>query len=138
MARKEIDQATGTETTGHEWDGIKELNTPLPKWWLYTFYATIPWGLIYTLFSPACPWLSGQTAARYHLGYAPAGWQGLGAAFERYDDKALVECGLVVENEGKRYDRFRDRVMFPIRDQRGLVIGFGGRVIPGDDGPAAA
>ncbi len=85
--------------------------------------------------------LSGQTAARYHLGYAPAGWQGLGAAFERYDDKALVECGLVVENEGKRYDRFRDRVMFPILNQRGLVIGFGGRVIPGEDGsagPAAA
>ena len=80
--------------------------------------------------------LSGQTAARYHLGYAPAGWQGLGAAFERYDDKALVECGLVVENEGKRYDRFRDRVMFPILNQRGLVIGFGGRVIPGEDGSA--
>ena len=79
--------------------------------------------------------LSGQTAARYHLGYAPAGWQGLGAAFERYDDKALVECGLVVENEGKRYDRFRDRVMFPILNQRGLVIGFGGRVIAGEDGP---
>ncbi len=78
--------------------------------------------------------LSGQTAARYHLGYAPAGWQGLGAVFERYDDKALVECGLVVENEGKRYDRFRDRVMFPILNQRGLVIGFGGRVIPGEDG----
>jgi len=81
--------------------------------------------------------LSGQTAARYHLGYAPAGWQGLGAAFERYDDKALVECGLVVENEGKRYDRFRDRVMFPILNQRGLVIGFGGRVIAGEDGPTA-
>jgi DNA primase len=79
--------------------------------------------------------LSGQTAARYHLGYAPAQWQGLGAAFERYDDKALVECGLVVENDGKRYDRFRDRVMFPILNQRGLVIGFGGRVVSGDDGP---
>jgi DNA primase len=81
--------------------------------------------------------LSGETAARYHLGYAPAGWQNLGGAFERYDDKALVECGLVVENEGKRYDRFRDRVMFPILNQRGLVIGFGGRVIPGEEGPSA-
>jgi DNA primase len=79
--------------------------------------------------------LSGQTAARYHLGYAPAGWQGLGAAFERYDDKALVECGLVVEGDGKRYDRFRDRVMFPILDQRGRVIGFGGRVIAAEEGP---
>jgi DNA primase len=79
--------------------------------------------------------LSGQTAARYHLGFAPPGWQGLAAAFERYEDKALAECGLVVENEGKRYDRFRERVMFPILNQRGLVIGFGGRVISGDDGP---
>jgi DNA primase len=79
--------------------------------------------------------LSGQTAARYHLGYAPSGWQSLAAAFERYDDKALVECGLVVDNEGKRYDRFRDRVMFPILNQRGLVIGFGGRVISTEDGP---
>ncbi|HSD43367.1 MAG TPA: DNA primase [Burkholderiales bacterium] len=79
--------------------------------------------------------VSGQTAARYHLGVAPPGWQSLAAAFERYEDKALVECGLVVENEGKRYDRFRDRVMFPILNQRGLVIGFGGRVIAGDDGP---
>ncbi|MFO1362545.1 MAG: DNA primase [Burkholderiales bacterium] len=79
--------------------------------------------------------LSGQVAARYHLGYAPAQWQGLGAAFERYDDRALVECGLVVENEGKRYDRFRDRVMFPILNQRGLVIGFGGRVVANEDGP---
>jgi DNA primase len=79
--------------------------------------------------------LSGQTAARYHLGYAPATWQGLGAAFERYDDRALVECGLVVEGDGKRYDRFRDRVTFPILDQRGRVIGFGGRILSGDDGP---
>jgi DNA primase len=81
--------------------------------------------------------VSGQTAARYHLGYAPALWQGLGAAFERYDDKALVECGLVVEGDGKRYDRFRDRIVFPILDPRGRVIGFGGRVIAGEDGPTA-
>ena len=40
-----IDEVTGTDTTGHEWDGIRELNTPLPRWWLYTFYATIIWGI---------------------------------------------------------------------------------------------
>jgi DNA primase len=79
--------------------------------------------------------LTGATAARFGVGYAPAGWQALAAAFERYDDKSLVESGLVVENEGKRYDRFRDRVMFPIFNQRGLVVGFGGRVISGDEGP---
>ena len=79
--------------------------------------------------------LEGKTAARFGIGYAPAGWQGLAAVFPRYEDKALVECGLVVENEGKRYDRFRDRVVFPILNQRGLAIGFGGRVLAGDDGP---
>jgi DNA primase len=74
--------------------------------------------------------LSGEIAARFRIGYAPEGWQGLKAAFPQYDDKALVEAGLVIEgDEGKRYDRFRDRVMFPIFNARGAVIGFGGRVI---------
>ncbi|HEX5612721.1 MAG TPA: DNA primase [Burkholderiales bacterium] len=72
---------------------------------------------------------SGEIAARFRVGYAPDDWQGLRAAFPQYDDKALVQCGLVIENEGKRYDRFRDRVMFPIQSVRGAVIGFGGRII---------
>jgi len=74
--------------------------------------------------------LTGEIAARFGLGYAPDDWQGLQAVFPDYNDTALVECGLVIENDqGRRYDRFRDRVMFPILDQRGNVIGFGGRVI---------
>ena len=73
--------------------------------------------------------LSGEIAARYRMGYAPDGWQGLKEAFPSYEDKPLVELGLVVENEGKRYDRFRDRVMFPIQNARGVVIGFGGRIL---------
>jgi len=74
--------------------------------------------------------LSGQVAARFGIGYAPEGWQNLQAAFADYDDKSLREVGLVIENDaGKRYDRFRDRIMFPIVNQRGFVIGFGGRVI---------
>jgi DNA primase len=73
--------------------------------------------------------LSGEVAARFRIGYAPDDWQGLKALFAAYDDRALVECGLVIENEGRRYDRFRDRVMFPIYNARGAVIGFGGRVI---------
>lgn len=74
--------------------------------------------------------LTGEIAARFGLGYAPDDWQGLRQAFADYDDALLVECGLVIVNEqGRRYDRFRDRVMFPILDQRGNVIGFGGRVI---------
>ena len=74
--------------------------------------------------------LSGQVAARFGIGYAPDGWQNLRAAFPDYDDNSLKEVGLVIENDaGKRYDRFRDRIMFPIVNQRGFVIGFGGRVI---------
>ncbi len=74
--------------------------------------------------------LSGRVAAHFGIGYAPDGWQNLQAAFPAYDDKSLKDVGLVIENEaGKRYDRFRDRIMFPIVNQRGFVIGFGGRVI---------
>jgi DNA primase len=73
--------------------------------------------------------LTGDIAARFGIGYAPDDWQGLKAAFPAYDDKSLVECGLVIDSDGKRYDRFRDRVMFPIFSQRGQTIGFGGRVM---------
>src|SRR5688572_12453306 len=73
--------------------------------------------------------LTGEIAARFRIGYAPDDWQALSSAFPGYSDKSLVECGLVVENEDKRYDRFRDRVMFPILSARGAVIGFGGRII---------
>ncbi|GAB5469952.1 MAG: cytochrome-c oxidase, cbb3-type subunit III [Rhodospirillales bacterium] len=56
MAGKpETDAVSGVETTGHEWDGIKELNNPLPRWWLYTFYATILWALVYMILMPAIP-----------------------------------------------------------------------------------
>ena len=79
--------------------------------------------------------LTGEIAARFRIGYAPEGWQGLKTPFPKYEDKSLVEAGLVIEgDEGKRYDRFRDRVMFPILSARGAVIGFGGRVL-GDGEP---
>src|SRR3954447_9026594 len=78
--------------------------------------------------------LTGEIAARFRIGYAPEDWQALKASFPQYDEAALVEAGLVVQNEGKRYDRFRDRVMFPIYNARGAVIAFGGRVI-GDGEP---
>jgi DNA primase len=79
--------------------------------------------------------LDGQTARRFALGYAPDGWRNLASAFPRYDDSALVESGLVIAQpaddpaESRRYDRFRDRIMFPIRTVKGEVIGFGGRVL---------
>lgn len=79
--------------------------------------------------------LSGEISARYGIGYAPPGWQSLQAVFPDYHSAALLEAGLVIENEqGRRYDRFRDRIMFPIQDARGNIIGFGGRVL-GDGEP---
>ena len=83
--------------------------------------------------------LSGEIARQYGLGYAPAGWRSLASIFPSYDDPLLVESGLVILNaeegeEEKRYDRFRDRIMFPIRNVKGDCIGFGGRVL-GDDKP---
>ena len=74
--------------------------------------------------------LSGQIAARFGIGYAPDGWQNLATVFPDYDAKSLATAGLVIEGDsGKRYDRFRDRIMFPIWNQRNEVIGFGGRVL---------
>ena len=88
--------------------------------------------------------LTGEIAKRYALGYAPDGWQGLEAVFGPYSNeevaKTLVEGGLVIQGEQvegssdnksavKRYDRFRDRVMFPIRNPKGQTIGFGGRIL---------
>jgi cytochrome c oxidase cbb3-type subunit 3 len=66
--KRDIDNVTGFETTGHEWDGVKELNKPLPRWWLITFYATILWAVGYCIAYPALPTLFGYT--RGLLGYS--------------------------------------------------------------------
>jgi len=68
MAQKEKDALSGVETTGHEWDGLKELNNPLPKWWLYIFYVCIAWSLVYYVFYPA--WPLGSTYTKGMLGYS--------------------------------------------------------------------
>ncbi|MDR7149050.1 DNA primase [Hydrogenophaga palleronii] len=81
--------------------------------------------------------LSGQIAKSFGLGYAPEGWRALASVFPDYAEPLLVESGLVIEHEdekgadgqAKRYDRFRDRIMFPIRNVKGECIGFGGRVL---------
>jgi len=83
--------------------------------------------------------LSGEVAKQFGLGYAPDGWRNLASVFADYQDALLVESGLVITNaedgeEEKRYDRFRDRIMFPIRNVKGECIGFGGRVL-GDGTP---
>ena len=82
--------------------------------------------------------LSGEIAKQFGLGYAPEGWRSLASVFPNYDDPLLAESGLVITNNEsgdgdksaeKRYDRFRDRMMFPIRNVKGQCIGFGGRVL---------
>ncbi|TFV87291.1 DNA primase [Oxalobacteraceae bacterium OM1] len=78
--------------------------------------------------------LTGEIAARFGLGYVPDAWDSLRKVFANYDAPELVEAGLIIdkseEGQGrKRYDRFRDRIMFPIRNTKGQVIGFGGRVL---------
>ncbi|HZT55366.1 MAG TPA: DNA primase [Burkholderiaceae bacterium] len=83
--------------------------------------------------------LSGEIAQQFGLGYAPDGWRSLASVFPSYDDPLLEESGMVIAKDGedgaadeadrKRYDRFRDRIMFPIRSVQGDVIGFGGRVL---------
>ena len=87
--------------------------------------------------------VSGEIAKTFGLGYAPEGWRSLASVFPDYNDPLLVESGLVISGEAdaehataeaKRYDRFRDRVMFPIRNVKGECIGFGGRVL-GEEKP---
>lgn len=79
--------------------------------------------------------LTGEVAARFGLGYAPDGWDGLREVFSNYEAEALVEAGLVIDKSDepgtgrRRYDRFRDRIMFPIRNTKGQVIAFGGRIL---------
>jgi cytochrome c oxidase cbb3-type subunit III len=68
MSKPEVDQVTGVETTGHEWDGVRELNKPLPRWWVWTFYATIVWAIGYWIAYPAWPTLAGYSKGV--LGYS--------------------------------------------------------------------
>jgi len=106
--KRKIDPATGTETTGHSWDGIEELNTPLPRWWLWTFYATVVWGVIYTILYPAWPMVSGATAGL--LGYSTRGE--VAAEIARVDlsnadlTESLVNVDLGVLKDSEELHRF--------------------------------
>ncbi|NKN37830.1 cytochrome-c oxidase, cbb3-type subunit III [Agrobacterium sp. a22-2] len=68
MSGKHIDEISGVETTGHEWDGIRELNNPMPRWWVWTFYATIVWAIGYAIAYPSIPLLTDSTKGL--LGYS--------------------------------------------------------------------
>lgn len=90
MADRKIDEPTGVETTGHSWDGIEELNNPLPRWWLWTLYATIIWAVGYTIAYPAWPMISGATKGM--LGYSTR--QNVANDISAHDAK---NAGLVTE-----------------------------------------
>ncbi|PTX56871.1 cytochrome c oxidase cbb3-type subunit 3 [Litoreibacter ponti] len=90
MTERKVDDATGVETTGHTWDGIEELNNPLPRWWLWTFYITIVWGVLYTIAFPAWPLISQATGGV--LGYSTRG-----EVAERIEAHEAANAGLVQE-----------------------------------------
>ena len=95
-----LDELSGVSTTGHEWDGIKELNNPLPRWWVVSFYACIVWALIYTVFYPAWPLLTSATTGvlryssradvRSELAAAEAARSGYVAAIKAADMQQIL------------------------------------------------
>ena len=92
---KSVDNLTGIETTGHEWDGIKELNNPLPRWWLWCLYLTIIWGIGYTIAYPAWPMINGATSGL--LGYSTRGEVARDIAEHEASNAALEEKLATVE-----------------------------------------
>jgi cytochrome c oxidase cbb3-type subunit 3 len=102
----EKDAVTGRETTGHEWDGIRELNTPLPRWWLYTFYACIAFAVVYAVLYPSVPWVHSH-------------WKGtLG-----YTQRAALEESLTEATKAQSgmLDRIRDAPLETIRNDQTLL-----------------
>jgi len=117
MAKKLKEKPQEVETTGHSWDGIEELNNPLPRWWLWTFYATIIWGVIYMIAYPAWPMINGATAGL--LGYSTRGE--LAEKIEAHEAKnadlaaALAAADLTIltdEPELQRYAAARGAAVF--------------------------
>ncbi len=84
--KKHVDEVSGVETTGHEWDGLKELNNPLPKWWLYMFYACCVWAFGYWVLMPSWPLVSSYTA-------------GMLGASQREEVAVALETGIAARNE---------------------------------------
>lgn len=95
---QDIDAATGTATTGHEWDGIKELNTPLPKWWLYVMYSTMIWAVGYWLLYPAIPLPGGRTPGML-------GWASRTAATEAVAELEAQRAPMVAQLNASTLDQ---------------------------------
>ncbi len=90
MSKQRIDDATGVETVGHEWDGIEELNNPLPRWWLWTFYACIAFAVAYCVVYPAWPMIDKATAGTF-------GWTSRGQLDQEMKAEAARKAGLMAE-----------------------------------------
>ncbi|HCP80802.1 MAG TPA: cytochrome-c oxidase, cbb3-type subunit III [Octadecabacter sp.] len=88
MSERKVDEETGVETTGHSWDGIEELNNPLPRWWLWTLYACIVWAIAYTIAYPAWPMISGATQGM--LGFSTRGQVAADIVEHEAKNEALV------------------------------------------------
>ncbi|MCB1383363.1 MAG: cytochrome-c oxidase, cbb3-type subunit III [Notoacmeibacter sp.] len=93
MSDKHIDEVSGVETTGHEWDGIRELNNPLPRWWLWTFYICIIWAIGYTIAYPAWPMLTDNTKGML-------GWSSRGAVASEMNEAEAARATLVEKIKG--------------------------------------
>jgi cytochrome c oxidase cbb3-type subunit 3 len=110
---------TGTETTGHEWDGIKELNTPLPRWWLWTFYGTIVFAIGYTIAYPAWPLISSATTGL--LGYSSRANLDADLAVAKQAQASLLNrieelpvAAIVADEELERFARAGGRAAFKV------------------------
>ena len=98
MSDHKVDEETGVETTGHAWDGIEELNNPLPRWWLWTLYACIVWAIGYTIAYPAWPMVSGATSGL--LGFSTRGEVAAQISEHEAQNNALVSELTTVELSG--------------------------------------
>ena len=88
MAQKHVDEISGVETTGHEWDGIRELNNPMPRWWVWTFYVTILWAVAYTVVYPAWPLINDATRGAF-------GWSSRADVAAELESAREAQAGLL-------------------------------------------
>ena len=99
-SHEQVDAVTGVTTTGHAWDGIQELNNPLPRWWLWTFYLTIAWSVLYAIAYPAIPMISSYTKG-------VLGWQSRDAVVADLDDLKQQRSGMTSKLAAASLDEIR-------------------------------
>ena len=105
--KKEIDEVSGVDTTGHEWDGIKELNNPMPRWWVYTFIVCVIWGFAYQFYYPSWPLINDF----YH-----------GAGGETQREKVHAELAVIAQERNQYAQRMATMDIAAIRNDSSLSI----------------